>query len=175
MRFLRSDLFVSYTNGVCMLRITLICVPLLLVGTLAAQSPAPFSQLPISPRIYTAPQPVTNPAPNIAPANDPLPAALPAQLNPQPVLGQQLGGLGNPNRFPGFGQPIGNGNNQPFTHAPQLIDVIQGTIAPTSWNVNGGHGAAFYYHSVHALVIRQTEENHEKIGGLLEALRRAGN
>jgi hypothetical protein len=60
-------------------------------------------------------------------------------------------------------------------HAQELIDLIQRTISPNSWDVNGGLGSMFYYRRLMALVVRATSEAHGDVGGLLEALRRAGN
>ena len=59
-------------------------------------------------------------------------------------------------------------------HAQELIDLIQRTISPQSWDVNGGQGSMFYYRPLMALVVRTTSEVHGDVGGLLEALRRAG-
>ncbi len=59
-------------------------------------------------------------------------------------------------------------------HAQELIDLIQRTISPQSWDVNGGQGSMFYYRPLMALVVRTTSEVHGDVGGLLQALRRAG-
>jgi hypothetical protein len=56
--------------------------------------------------------------------------------------------------------------------AAELIELIQTTIAPDTWDVNGGNGSIYYYRPLHALVVRQTGEVHHQIGGLLQALRR---
>lgn len=56
--------------------------------------------------------------------------------------------------------------------AMRLIDLIQTTIAPESWDVNGGRGSIGYYSPLQALVVRQTGEVHHELGGLLEQLRR---
>lgn len=59
-------------------------------------------------------------------------------------------------------------------HAQELIDLIQRTITPNFWDVNGGPGSMFYYRPLMALVVRATSEAHGDVGGLLGALRRAG-
>jgi hypothetical protein len=59
-------------------------------------------------------------------------------------------------------------------HSQELIDLIQRTIQPDHWDVNGGPGSMFYYRPLMALVVRATSEVHGNVGGLLEALRRAG-
>jgi hypothetical protein len=54
---------------------------------------------------------------------------------------------------------------------PELVDLIQQTIQPEFWNVNGGPGSIFYYRAWHCLVIRATSEVHHQIGGVLGAVR----
>jgi hypothetical protein len=60
-------------------------------------------------------------------------------------------------------------------HAQELIELIQRTIRPNSWDVHGGQGSMFYFRPLMALVVRATSEVHGDVGGLLRALRRAGN
>lgn len=55
--------------------------------------------------------------------------------------------------------------------AQELIEMIQTTIAPESWAVNGGKGTMMFYAPQNALVIRQTAEAHEQIGATLRQLR----
>lgn len=55
--------------------------------------------------------------------------------------------------------------------AAQLIQLIQTTIEPDSWAVNGGPGTINYFSPLQVLVIRQTGEVHHQIGGVLGALR----
>jgi RNA polymerase sigma factor (sigma-70 family) len=52
-----------------------------------------------------------------------------------------------------------------------LIRVIQGTIEPQSWCINGGEGAIDYFPLTSSLVISQSPAIQEKIQGLLEKLR----
>ncbi|HUG94499.1 MAG TPA: hypothetical protein VML55_27020 [Planctomycetaceae bacterium] len=56
--------------------------------------------------------------------------------------------------------------------AQVLIELIQNTIAPESWEVNGGLGSIRYYPMFQALVVRQTGEVHHQLGGGLGQLRR---
>jgi hypothetical protein len=82
----------------------------------------------------------------------------------QKVLAQQaLPGLpgGGPN-----GQP-----QAPVDHGQELLELIQDTIAPDSWDVRGGPGVIRYWGGGHAMVIRQTGEVHEALGQLLVDLR----
>ena len=53
-----------------------------------------------------------------------------------------------------------------------LINLIQDTIDPGSWESRGGGGSIYYYAPLHALVIRQTEDVHRQIGGVLGNLNR---
>jgi hypothetical protein len=80
-------------------------------------------------------------------------------INPAGGLGNRGGPRG------GFG---GNaGNNLPPDTGEDLVDLIQKTIAPASWDVNGGPGTIRYWRPGHALVIRASDDVHEQIGGLL--------
>ncbi len=54
----------------------------------------------------------------------------------------------------------------------ELIQLIQTTVSPDSWTVNGGRGTMGFYAPQNLLVIRQTAEVHEEIGGALRQLRR---
>ncbi|MEZ6065397.1 MAG: hypothetical protein R3B90_06730 [Planctomycetaceae bacterium] len=52
----------------------------------------------------------------------------------------------------------------------QLIDLIEMTIQPDSWVNAGGRGSIGYYSPQHLLVIRNTQQAHHEIGGLLQVL-----
>jgi hypothetical protein len=56
-------------------------------------------------------------------------------------------------------------------YGEDLAELIQATIAPASWDVNGGPGTIRYFRPLRVLVVRQTTEVHEAIGGLLPGLR----
>jgi hypothetical protein len=66
------------------------------------------------------------------------------------------------------------GGRASFDHSQELIDLIQRTIKPDSWDVHGGPGSMFYYRPLMALVVRATSEVHGNVGGLLRAMRQAG-
>ncbi|HEX4147672.1 MAG TPA: hypothetical protein VHY20_01735, partial [Pirellulales bacterium] len=100
-----------------------------------------------------------------------------AQFNvPNPTGG--MGGMGG-----GMGGPM-TGTSQPFGFGPggagggvladfdSLIELITGTIAPTTWSEVGGAGAIKQFATNLSLVISQTQEVHEEIADLLEQLRR---
>ena len=86
-----------------------------------------------------------------------------APLAQQGGFGQGFGGQGR--GWQGFG---GQDNGE------QLIELIQQTIAPATWDINGGAGAIYYWRPGHALVIRNRAEVHERVGGLLEQMNRLG-
>jgi hypothetical protein len=56
----------------------------------------------------------------------------------------------------------------------ELIELIQNTIDPDHWNVNGGPGAIAYYRPALALVVRARSEVHGRIGDVLGGIRAAG-
>jgi len=89
--------------------------------------------------------------------------------------GGGAGGNGQLAQVPGRGNNFGGGL-APLaldTDASQeLIDVIQQTIAPHSWDVNGGEGVAIFFAPKGALVVRQTEEVHNGLFDVVNHLRR---
>jgi hypothetical protein len=86
----------------------------------------------------------------------------------------QWGGFG----AAGLGGPGVGGAGNPGTanddYGQQLVDLIQQTIAPASWDINGGPGSMYYWRPGRALVVRQTSEVHDQLGDLLDQLGRAG-
>jgi hypothetical protein len=55
-------------------------------------------------------------------------------------------------------------------NAQALIDLITNTIEPDSWEINGGRGRIIYFSPLKVLVIRNSQEVHEQIGGALGAI-----
>ena len=83
------------------------------------------------------------------------------------LIGATLGGPAGV-----FGQAgAAGGGVGPPDFGPDLVDLIQRTIQPDFWNVNGGPGSIFYYRPLHCLVIRATSEVHHQVGGVLGAVR----
>ena len=76
------------------------------------------------------------------------------------------------------GAPTGflarGGAAQTASNAQALIELIERTIDPDFWDVNGGPGTIMYYPNLQCLVIRATGQVHEKIGGAVGGLRDAG-
>ena len=68
-----------------------------------------------------------------------------------------------------FGPPTVGGSQADFQ---SLIDLIQNTVAPQSWNTVGGSGAIQPFQTNLSIVVSQTQEVHEEIADLLEQLRR---
>lgn len=87
------------------------------------------------------------------------------------VGGGGFGGPGLGGGMPGGG-PFGGGGPYGFDYGPELVDLIQRTIAPQTWDVNGGLGTIYYWRPGRALVIRQTGNVHDQIGGLLRQMGR---
>jgi hypothetical protein len=53
-----------------------------------------------------------------------------------------------------------------------LIELITNTVAPGSWQENGGGGTIDFFPLGRALVVRQTADVQEQVGDILEVLRR---
>lgn len=66
------------------------------------------------------------------------------------------------------GQSAGGGE---IANAVKLIELIQNTIAPDTWDVNGGNGSIRYFSLLKVLVVRQTGEVHHQIGNGLSKLK----
>jgi hypothetical protein len=69
---------------------------------------------------------------------------------------------------PASGLPGGG----PQDEGQALVDLIEATIAPETWDVNGGPGVIRYWPAWHVLVVRQTDDVHEQIGGIVHGLRK---
>lgn len=63
--------------------------------------------------------------------------------------------------------PAGGGQ----ADARQLIDLIEATVRPESWDVAGGAGSIRYFDNGHGLVVSASEEVHQELGDLLQKLR----
>ncbi|MFP6675458.1 MAG: hypothetical protein VB878_10320 [Pirellulaceae bacterium] len=55
---------------------------------------------------------------------------------------------------------------------PALVQLIQSTISPKTWDVNGGPGTIIYYRPLFLMVVRAPLEAHEGVGEVLGALRK---
>ena len=63
--------------------------------------------------------------------------------------------------------PIGIPND----YGPELVELIQRTISPATWDINGGNGAVVYYAPRRVLVVSAPTLVHERVGALLGELR----
>jgi len=55
--------------------------------------------------------------------------------------------------------------------AQRLIDLIQATVRPETWEANGGQGRIVYFANGHGLVVLAPEDVHDDLGGLIRQLR----
>lgn len=93
-------------------------------------------------------------------------------------FGQQRGGGGAQGGMPGgMGMPMAGGAGAAVVnddYGEDLVDVIQKTISPPSWDVNGGPGSIYYWRPGRSIVVRAGQDVHEDITDLLDQLNRAG-
>jgi hypothetical protein len=94
----------------------------------------------------------------------------PAAAAPPAVLAQRrannnrplVGGLPGQNFSP---------NNRAADTGQELVELIEATISPGSWDTQGGPGTIRYFSPLRVIVVRQTSEVHEQLGDLLPRLR----
>jgi hypothetical protein len=94
----------------------------------------------------------------------------PAAALPPAVLAQQRGNM-NPamlGRIPSRNAPQAAA---PTDYGQDLVELIEATIAPGSWDSQGGPGTIRYFSPLRVIVVRQTGEVHEQLGDLLPQLR----
>jgi hypothetical protein len=58
-----------------------------------------------------------------------------------------------------------------LAEAQSLIDLIQATVSPEVWDINGGQSSIRYFANGHALVVSAPGDTHDDLGGLLQQLR----
>ena len=87
----------------------------------------------------------------------------------------QVGGFGGFGRQGRFGGGMMGGPAMPNDdHGQALVELIQETIAPSTWDINGGPGAIRYWRPGRAIVVRQMGGVHDQIGDVLEQMHRLG-
>ena len=85
----------------------------------------------------------------------------------------ELSGFASGGPLAFFSQTYGaNGGGIIRANADDLIRLIQSTISPSFWDVNGGVGSIHFYAPLNALVIRATEDIHYRIGGSIGKMHR---
>ena len=86
-----------------------------------------------------------------------------------PGLGGNGPQVGSSSGLPLLGGPATGGSQADFQ---SLIELIQQTVAPQSWNTVGGQGAIQPFATNLSIVVSQTQEVHDEIADLLQQLRR---
>jgi len=89
------------------------------------------------------------------------------------------GGFGGPGfGGPMMGGPMMGGAGGPGTmnddHGEALVELIQQTIAPSTWDVNGGPGSIYYWRPGRAIVVRQRGDVHDQIADVLRQMGKMG-
>lgn len=92
-------------------------------------------------------------------------AGMGAGMAMQPGMGGNAWGRGG-------GGLLGQDRND--DNGEQLVDLIQTTIRPGSWDRNGGPGTIYYWRNQRAIVVRQMGDVHDDIGNLLQQMNRLG-
>lgn len=123
-----------------------------------------------TPAAVAAPQ---NQAGAARPADQKVPRTAIGQGSPA-ILAQQIANFRNGvGRGQIGGGRNGQGNLLNDDLGPQLVDVIQSTVAPSTWRVNGGVGVVHYYRQGRALVVAAPQQTHEQLLDVIGQLRRA--
>lgn len=73
----------------------------------------------------------------------------------------------------GAAQAQGPGGAETIDYGPELVDLIQRTISPTTWDINGGNGSVVYFAPRHAIVVSAPANVHDQVGDVLGQLRAA--
>lgn len=110
----------------------------------------------------------------VEPANSPAQRAILAQIPGIPAGQNQRGApaAGNVPPQRAAGNRAGGGgdfNAATVRNAENLIELIETTIAPKSWQ--GGLGTIMYFSPSQVLVIRQTDGVHAQVGAAIQGLR----
>jgi len=101
------------------------------------------------------------------------------------VLAQRGGGWGQPGGFGGgmgvggggmgFGGGMGGQGAVKDDAGDDLVELIQKTISPGSWDRNGGPGSIYYWRPGRAIVVSAGDDVHDQVGDLLEQMNRLGH
>jgi len=104
------------------------------------------------------------------------PATLTAPEGGDAVLGHMFGAGAGVNMQQGFGAggglAQGPGGGGAGDYGPALVELIQTTISPKMWDINGGPGHVHYWQQQRALIVAAPQDVHDQIGGVLEQLNR---
>ena len=97
----------------------------------------------------------------------------PDHAKPRTTVLAQQPGLNQPARQGGVGARV-VGQPAVGDNGPALVDLIQRTISPPIWDVNGGPATMVYFAPRHAVVVRAPGETQRDVARLVNGLRRAG-
>jgi hypothetical protein len=90
------------------------------------------------------------------------------------VLAQQVAAPAG--AAPGQGVPpaaAGTGAATTIDYGPDLVAIIQQTISPETWGINGGLGSVVYFSPLRVIVVSAPGTVHDQVGDLLVQLRAA--
>lgn len=120
--------------------------------------------------VQVVPVSMTDLGSGMAQKMSPMSGSNPNVLGQYAAMGSQGGfGLNNP---PGGG---GGAGGQSFANFDSLIELIQTTVVPDTWDLLGGPSTMRQYEQNLSLVISTTSEVHDQIAELLESLRKLQN
>ena len=81
----------------------------------------------------------------------------------------EMGGVtGAPSQFFGY---LGGSFAPPWDYGPDLVNLIQRTISPSSWLRNGGEGRIEYYRPSMVIVVSASQRVHDQMTDLLRQMR----
>ncbi len=98
----------------------------------------------------------------------------PKSVGPIDGVLAQARGFGGPARGNGGRGNAARGGQANDDYGPELVELIQETVAPGSWDVNGGAGTIYYWRPGRAIVVRQRGDVHEGIADVLRQMQRLG-
>lgn len=103
------------------------------------------------------------------------PATIRAPGGSNAAMGQMFGGGGVNMQQGGGAFNFGGGANAggrriPGDYGPDLVELIQKTICPRTWDVNGGPGVIRYWPAQHSIIVTAPQAAHDEINGVLRQL-----
>jgi hypothetical protein len=103
------------------------------------------------------------------------PATVAAKDDSQ-VLDQQAPAAGAQQGAVGQGAAVATASSvaaRPTDLGPDLVELIEAVVSPSTWRINGGNGAVVYYAPLHVLVVSAPDEVHAQVGNLVKQLHAA--
>jgi hypothetical protein len=62
---------------------------------------------------------------------------------------------------------------RPTDFGPELVELIEAVVSPSTWRINGGNGAIVYYSPKQVLVVSAPDDVQAQVGGVLRQLNAA--